>query len=165
MVNSILLRVDRFSDRKAGHLDPPSTHILSRNTTRGIEMKTCTKCYQQKALMEFYSDQGSHASKTGLKSHCKDCQKQQRKVYRNSEQGKTTESRYRKKYPDKIRARDAVKHAVQRGKMPGIATQKCQECSTQAVIYHHHKGYAKEYRLDVIPLCSKCDYKAHRQGD
>ncbi len=32
-------RVDRFSDRKAGHLDSPATQILSRNTTRGIKMK------------------------------------------------------------------------------------------------------------------------------
>ncbi len=31
--------LDRFSDRKAGHLDPLSTPIMSRNTTRGIIMK------------------------------------------------------------------------------------------------------------------------------
>jgi len=33
------IRVDRFSDRKAGHLDRPSTLSISRNTTRGIKMK------------------------------------------------------------------------------------------------------------------------------
>ena len=37
--DSLQLRVDRFSDRKAGHLDQPSTQILSRNTSRGIDMK------------------------------------------------------------------------------------------------------------------------------
>ncbi len=31
--------LDRFSDRKAGHLDRPSARLISRNTTRGIKMK------------------------------------------------------------------------------------------------------------------------------
>jgi hypothetical protein len=39
IANSIQLRVDSLSGRKAGHLDQPATQILSRNTTRGIEMK------------------------------------------------------------------------------------------------------------------------------
>ena len=38
IMSNLQLRVDRFSDRKAGHLDLPATQILSRNTTRGIKM-------------------------------------------------------------------------------------------------------------------------------
>ena len=41
LASSLKLWVDRFSDRKAGHLDLPATQILSRNTTRGIIMKKC----------------------------------------------------------------------------------------------------------------------------
>lgn len=37
--SSLQFGLDRFSDRTAGHLDPPSTQIMSRNTTRGIVMK------------------------------------------------------------------------------------------------------------------------------
>ena len=45
MLNSRLqLWVDRFSDRKGGHLDRPATQILSRNTTRGISMKHQKLC-------------------------------------------------------------------------------------------------------------------------
>ena len=33
------IRADRFSDRKTGHLDQSAAQIISRNTTRGIEMK------------------------------------------------------------------------------------------------------------------------------
>ena len=39
LVRQLQFGLDRFSDRKAGHLDRPSTPIISRNTTRGIVMK------------------------------------------------------------------------------------------------------------------------------
>lgn len=39
MVGSLRLRVDRFSDRKAGHLNPPATQTILRDTMRGIKMK------------------------------------------------------------------------------------------------------------------------------
>ena len=29
-------------------------------------------------------------------------------------------------------------------------------CGKQGEQYHHHKGYAPEHRLDVVPICRKC---------
>ena len=52
IVTNLQLRVDRFSDRKAGHLDLPATQILSRNTTRGISMKQIELTQGKVALVD-----------------------------------------------------------------------------------------------------------------
>ena len=50
----------------------------------------------------------------------------------------------------------AIHQAVRHGMLPHISVQFCEQCGKQAEDYHHHKGYEKEYQLDVIPLCTKC---------
>lgn len=54
------------------------------------------------------------------------------------------------------RANWAVGNAVERGKLPRVRTLQCTYCPNQAQGYHHHKGYAPEHRLDVIPVCHPC---------
>jgi hypothetical protein len=74
--------------------------------------------------------------------------------------------RYNKQNPEKAGAHDAVKRAVQAGKLPPVKTLICAHCKIrQADNYHHHKGYAKEHWLDVKPLCYFCHSAADRAQD
>ena len=94
------------------------------------------------------------------------------KAYRQSEKGKAAQKRYKQSqkgkanhrktniryynlHPERVRARDAVKMAIRNGRLPRPNNFQC-SCSEQAEQYHHHKGYAQEHRLDVIPICKKC---------
>ena len=73
IANMLQFGVDRFSGRKAGHLDQPATQILSRNTTRGISMKHIKLTKGQFAIVddedfEWLNQWKWHVRKT----HCKD---------------------------------------------------------------------------------------------
>lgn len=63
-------------------------------------------------------------------------------------------------------ARQAVQYAIKIGKLPKVSTLFCVPCFSNirleaAKQYHHHKGYAPEHQLDVIPVCIPC----HNQLD
>lgn len=83
------------------------------------------------------------------------------KKYTNSEKGKDNIKKFWENNPDKLKAGNAIRSAVRKGKIPKVTTLNCFHCPNQATNYHHHKGYSKENRFDVIPLCSKC----HRVAD
>lgn len=57
----------------------------------------------------------------------------------------------------------AVAAAVKRGDLPRIRTRWCFDCMRQARIYHHHRGYAPEHLLDVIPVCYDCHRIRHEK--
>lgn len=59
-------------------------------------------------------------------------------------------------YPDRYRARNKVNNAVAGGKLPRASTFSCVNCGGPAKDYHHHKGYAPEFWLDVVPVCRAC---------
>jgi hypothetical protein len=59
--------------------------------------------------------------------------------------------KYRERYREKNRAREAV-----RDKFPSASTKMCLHCGKQAKDWHHHRGYDRAHRFDVIPLCKKC---------
>ena len=99
-----------------------------------------------------------------------------RKRYKKSEKGKVTEKRYRQsdkgkavhrtvikrfntRHPNQEKATHAVNHAIAAGKLPRPDTLLCHYCGEQAKHYHHHKGYAPNNWLKVIPVCIKCHKK------
>lgn len=67
--------------------------------------------------------------------------------------------RYRERNPAKEAARQAVRAAKRRGEMVPASQLTC-TCGAHASEYHHHKGYAPEHHLDVVPLCKECHWKA-----
>lgn len=86
------------------------------------------------------------------------------KNYENTPRGKEVrrkaDDRQHKKYPERRNARAAVSNAVYAGRLPKIHTMVCSVCNNkQAEHYHHHKGYDREYWLDVIPVCAACHKK------
>lgn len=68
--------------------------------------------------------------------------------------------RSQSKYPEHVKARDAVKYAVKKGKLPPVDKCLCVRCGKQAEAYHHW-SYLKEHRLDVIPVCDYCHKQIH----
>lgn len=91
--------------------------------------------------------------------------------YMRSEKRRRRAKEYRKLHPykpvnvnyltEEKRARRTVWYAVYSGKLPRVHTLQCSHCDNRAEHYHHHKGYAKEVRLDVIPLCAVCHARVH----
>lgn len=59
----------------------------------------------------------------------------------------------------RIQARNAVNNALRDGRLqrPACCPQCCRPVKVQA---HHHKGYSREHRLDVVWACSKCHARA-----
>lgn len=145
-------------------------------------MKQCSTCKIIKPL-KFFSRRKDQYTKDGYRGQCKDCKyhcvkkwinspqgrekfRKIQKRYRQTKKGKYSISKGSKKYywqhKRKRTAKMVVWNAIETKKIPKISTQKCSQCYTQAHHYHHHKGYAKKHRLDVIPLCRFCHVKAHR---
>ena len=79
----------------------------------------------------------------------------------HSEAGKRARDSYYQRHKKDHKAHGAVGRAVEAGILPHISTQRCKDCETAAIDYHHHLGYEKEHWLDVIPLCRKCHQLQH----
>ena len=148
----------------------------------------CSKCNQIKPSSDFYKKR-SH--KSGHQGYCKICHgihsrnwlrspkgtkyknrykaskkgkeilNQCHKKYIKSEKGKAMMMRVREKYPNRVKARVAVNHAIRDGMLPSTLFLLCSKCKKPAQQYHHHKGYAPEHWLDVIPICKKCHNSEH----
>lgn len=76
--------------------------------------------------------------------------------YKRSKKGQEATKRYHLRYPEKHKAHDAIVYAIKKGKLPRPDTKLCHYCPKPAQEYHHHKGYAQEHWLDVIPVCIDC---------
>lgn len=130
-------------------------------------MKSCFKCGQTKTLDEFYK----HPKMAdGHLNKCKQCTKQdahtyqngvERKKYLEYQRGKpktehsleVTKS-WRKKFPERRAAQQAVSNAIRAGK---IVPLPCFECGEKAEA--HHPNY--DAPLDVIWLCPTHHKQAH----
>ena len=108
----------------------------------------CKQCKNQKTVTYFSTAQGKAARVRA------------NKTYYNTDKGKIQKAKdqeiYIKKYPDKHLGHRAVSYAVEFGYLPHISNRICISCGKRAEHYHHHKGYSKAFKLDVIPLCHKC---------
>lgn len=86
-----------------------------------------------------------------------------RKRYNQSEQGRAVQivgqRRFQARHPEQCKAIQVVRDAIRIGKLPRPDTLQCHYCPAQAEQYHHHKGYAPEHRLNVIPVCILCHGK------
>jgi len=65
------------------------------------------------------------------------------------------------KHRDATLARSAVYGAIKRGDIERLPCEVCGD--TKDIQAHHHKGYDKEHRLDVIFLCKKHHVIADKQ--
>lgn len=163
--NKLQYSADRVAPEKAVHLEPPFCTIISRNTTRGIKMKTCTKCRQEKESTEFYEHR-SDCIVCNLK-YCKEYRKtESRKItvrkYAQTEKCRINQKRYCERYPERRRAKESVYIEIRAGRMASAKTLACYYCPKPAEEYHHWRGYAKRYWLDVVPACVECHKYIHQ---
>ena len=148
-----------------------------------IISKRCSKCKEIKPFFEFHKNR---KRKEGYQYYCKICNNVCAKKYHQTKKSKISQKRYqqsesgiinrrkasrkfrktekykqvlkiyRTKNPGKRKALSAVSNAIASGKLPRSDSLQCHYCHKQAEQYHHHKGYAPEYWLDVIPACIPC---------
>ncbi|HEA68234.1 MAG TPA: hypothetical protein ENI07_15650 [Desulfobacterales bacterium] len=73
---------------------------------------------------------------------------------------------YRKKPRDplKTKAKRAVNHAVEAGRLANPKTLPCFDCGNPAYEYHHHRGYEKANWLEIQALCQKCHTNRRYEG-
>lgn len=126
------------------------------------ECKICQYQYQKQYLK----------TKTGRKSKRKSARKyyhgklgqSTRNTWQQSKTGKDSHKqnnhKHRTRFPECIKARNAVAYAVKTGRLPHPDSLQCHYGDHPAQQYHHHKGYAPEYWLDVVPVCVPCHFTA-----
>ena len=140
--------------------------------------KTCSKCKIKKPVAAFSPDP-RHTD--GLQSGCKACKKiyqmahkeeiaeyrrthrREAADYRRSSAGKESKRKSdilcRLKFPEKEKARQAVKYAVSTGKL--IRLWYCERCFITCQPEAHHLDYSK--LLEVEWLCFDCHKKLHKR--
>lgn len=136
-------------------------------------MKRCFKCNKIKSLSEFQKDR---SKKDGLQIYCKSCRKEYQqslqgkatsrkgnKKYYKTEKYKTADKRSKTRHLNQVKARNAVKYAIESGKIPRPDTLFCRYCPKPAQQYHHWHGYEKEHLLDVVSICTDCHSKTRRR--
>jgi len=127
-------------------------------------MKTCPKCKDVKAYIEFHRNK---ARKDGLSDWCRACNTSDREQRYATKEGRAAKNKAQIKYqrelraknPERLKAYDAVKYAIRVGKLekPDI----CPLCGCDGIVIHgHHADYSKQ--LDVEWLCQPCHVHAHR---
>ncbi len=104
--------------------------------------KTCPKCEQTKPASEYWRDR--HA-KDGLFRMCSACAMVEKALR-----------------IDRYAARYHVQRLVRRGLLPNPKGLHCANCGKVGCIYHHHRGYERQYWEQVTPVCRSCNQK--RQG-
>ncbi len=135
---------------------------------------TCRQCNVDKPLSEFYKDK-SRAG--GYDYWCKACRIRRNSLYVKTPVGKEKHNvacrrlykteeykaaRMIHRRTNKSKSRKRVQDLVQRKKLQPVSTSECVYCGEQAAYWHHWAGYEKEHWEDVIPLCRRCDRKAHK---
>lgn len=127
----------------------------------------CKVCYREdnnNAYAELPDDKKVtryEKAKQWVSSHREKMTEWQRS-WRRSHPEKTYQinQKYYESNPEIVQAHRAVAYAVNRKRIQPADSFVCSACKTkQAQDYHHYMGYAKEHRLDVIPLCRACHRK------
>lgn len=83
------------------------------------------------------------------------------KVQRYRQRRREYDSEYKRKYPERKKAKAKVQQAIETGLIFPVGTQTCKTCNAQAREYHH-PDYNKP--LEVIPMCLPCHRKWHREN-
>lgn len=141
------------------------------------ECKNCQRIYNRIYDKQYrQTENGKEAHKRARHKYAKSEKgKTSYQLWRHSEKGKayTQTKKYKcqadkrhklwaLRHPIKQKAHEAVKYAIESGKLPRANSLQCHyylqnpDCEKQAQHYHHWHGYEKEHWLDVVPVCTKC---------
>ena len=115
-------------------------------------MKRCCRCKEEKDLKEFNKDK---SAKDGLQKKCKICLKDYRQL--NREKINQYQKQYKKRSPEKQRARLKLNYAVKSGRIH--KPLYCSSCDRDKYLEAHHTDYSKPF--DVTWLCRTCHRELH----
>lgn len=95
----------------------------------------------------------------GLTSHCRGCglKYKQEHYEENYADSYSRCVEYRRRYPERRRAHQAVSEAVKRGEL--IRPDTCSKCGKKRKIIGHHNDY--DNPLDILWLCISCSRQIH----
>ena len=137
-------------------------HVGCKDGTR----PDCKECHKKSGAKRISKSQKSEYDKLRYKENRQEVINRAAK-WKKTDKGRIAARRsaktQRDRHPEKYRARNAVYQAIKRGKIPHPSTLKCINCNKNAKQYHHHNGYGKKERLDVIPVCIKCHSVIHNE--
>ncbi len=115
-----------------------------------MKQKTCTKCHATKSIEMFEKHEPMN---DGYRNQCTDCRNAYRRLtqnensrkYHQSLKGKIARAKANRnkanKYPQKIRARTALRNAVKAGKID--RPESCDRCGRLCRPDGHHEDYDK----------------------
>ncbi len=145
-------------------------------TTATCECGTCKKCVSRAYMRRWRAAHPERWKELMASSYQRNADKlrEKQRMYRqaNLEARREADREYGKKRvkrpvaPEKIKAQNAVNHAIARG---DLFPQSCEGCGAEAYPTHdgrrgvhaHHDDYTKP--LDVRWLCYSCHGKEHRR--
>jgi hypothetical protein len=135
---------------------------------KSLIVKKCSTC-KKKFPLRFFSK--NRTTKDGFQAECKFCHKKYMNKYKKSKRVVLLFRKYRNEYnkrnPKIRRAQQELWHIILDGKIKRAPSYHCRAsllCFKRATEYHHHLGYNKNHRLDVIPVCRKCHINFHLKG-
>ena len=117
--------------------------------------KVCGTCKTSKSKSSFNKDR---TKGDGLQTQCRECKhKAQKSHYERLKPDYMEKQRgIRAANPEMRTAHQSVHRAIKAGIL--IRPDSCPVCgnSKMRIEAHHHKGYEKEFALDVLFLCTSC---------
>jgi hypothetical protein len=137
--------------------------------------KRCFKCGRTLPIDEFHRH---HAMADGHLNKCKDCacadtrrhyretigERREYERKRSRRQDRLVkkhgyERKHRATYPEKYRARMAIRNAIRAGRL--IRPDRCESCGKECTPEAHHDDYRRA--LEVRWLCFSCHRREHGQ--
>lgn len=132
--------------------------------SRGGLMTECKICFTTRERNKYQADKQTRDRKRNWAKNKRDkdkhseYNKEYTKTIKGKEVQKNSKTKYRRKYPEKIRAKNLVHYYVRQGKIPHVSTQFC-KCGKPSTDYHH-PDYSKP--LEIVPLCRKHHLELHK---
>jgi len=112
-----------------------------------------------------YRDKNREACREKAREYCdrnrEACREATRKYYKkHREKCCARIKRFKRRNPEKVKAHNAINHAIAAGKIKRPV--RCERCFEETFVEGHHSDYSKP--LEVEWLCRKCHCKAHRSN-
>lgn len=128
----------------------------------------CKECHDKRNLKHRDTEAGRRQCRlTGRRFYHSEKGALYRKQYRALAHVKTQRLASNKRYISANvaarKAHDAVKRAVNKGRLPRPSSFKCSRCNNPARHYHH-ESYGRSDWLNVTPICARCHKTTHAKS-